>query len=404
MNKIFRLEGIVQHYNWGGNAFIPQLLGKNNTEGKPYAEYWMGAHINAPAWIAHVDQRVPLNDFIKREPVSTLGEAVSVKFGNLPYLLKVLDVKDMLSIQVHPDKQTASREFEAENKKGMAVNAPDRNYKDANHKPELMAALSEFWLLHGFKPVQQLKKTLGEIPELQYLITIFNNGGYEGLYRHVMQLGQSEVNAQLQPLLDRISFAYENGKLSRNQEDFWAARAGRLYTNNGNIDRGLYSIYLFNVVHLKPGQAIFQDAGVPHAYLEGQNMEIMANSDNVLRAGLTSKHIDVEELIRNTKFEATIPNKIEGRKRAGSPEEIYDTPAADFCLSRIIMKESQQFTFDALSVDIYFVLQGEAEITGNDEPIHIKQGESFLAIIGAHPVIRALTDIVCFRASVPQSQ
>ncbi len=263
-----------------------------------------------------------------------LGAYTAGRFGRLPYLLKILDVKDMLSIQVHPSKSYAEQAFLEENKKGIPLNAPDRNYKDDNHKPELMVALSDFWLLHGFKPAALMKRTLQQIPELRFLGPIFDKDGYQGLYKTVMEMEQLDVNAVLQPLLDRILPAYRDGRLSKDREDFWAARAALTFNETGRIDRGIFSVYLFNLVNLRPGEAIFQDAGLPHAYLEGQNVEIMANSDNVLRGGLTPKHIDVPELLKNIRFEATEPNIILGKSVDG-PIAVFQTPAPDFELSRI---------------------------------------------------------------------
>lgn len=155
--RVFKLKGIVQTYSWGGYDFIPQLLGTKNDEKKPYAEYWMGAHSNHPALIENGKGR-PLSEFIAEHPSEVLGTTVEKKFASLPYLLKVLDVRQMLSIQVHPSREAAARSFEAENKKGIPVHAPQRNYKDRNHKPELMVALSDFWLLHGFKSEKDLQK------------------------------------------------------------------------------------------------------------------------------------------------------------------------------------------------------------------------------------------------------
>jgi mannose-6-phosphate isomerase len=150
-SKIFPLEGVIQHYSWGGQRFLPGLLGKINTAGQPYAEYWMGAHENAPSMVVLPDgSRIPLDKFIREQGNVALGEAVSSKFGRLPYLFKILDVHDMLSIQVHPSKKAAELEFAEENSRDVPLKSAGRNYKDDNHKPELMFALSEFWLLHGF--------------------------------------------------------------------------------------------------------------------------------------------------------------------------------------------------------------------------------------------------------------
>ena len=161
--NVFKLKGKIQQYAWGGTAYLPRLLSIPNPENKPFAEYWMGAHDNAPSELEGAEPS-KLNEYIRQQPESTLGAIVAQRFGRLPYLLKILDVKDMLSIQVHPTKKNAELEFAAENGKGIALTAPQRNYKDDNHKPELMLALSEFWLLHGFKPEEELMYTLASVP------------------------------------------------------------------------------------------------------------------------------------------------------------------------------------------------------------------------------------------------
>src|SRR5258708_32329491 len=178
-----------------------------------------------------------------------------------------------------------------------------------------------------------------------------------------MELPQSSVNEALQPLLDRIVPAYRDGRLSRNEEHFWAARAAATYNEPGRIDRGIFSIYLFNLLNLHPGEAIFQDAGLPHAYLEGQNVEIMANSDNVLRGGLTPKHVDVPELLKHVKFEATHPRIISDDQTGNAqpivagPITTYRTPAPDFELSKIALLQNEQVEILAHSVEIFIVLE-----------------------------------------------
>lgn len=404
-DKVFKLKGKVQHYAWGGHSFLPRLLAIPNPEDKPFAEYWMGAHDNAPSELVvesgSTSLTVPLNTYIKEWPEATLGSYVAERFGRLPYLLKILDVKDMLSIQVHPTKKNAELEFAAENKKGVALNAPDRNYKDDNHKPELMLALSEFWLLHGFKPADALEKTLQAVPELAFLAPVFKKEGYQGLYKAVMELPQSSVNEALQPLLDRIVPAYRDGRLSRNEEHFWAARAAATYNEPGRIDRGIFSIYLFNLLNLHPGEAIFQDAGLPHAYLEGQNVEIMANSDNVLRGGLTPKHVDVPELLKHIKFEATHPRIIFENNVPGTITP-YKTPAPDFELSKIGLLQNEQVNILAHSVEIFIVLEGEVVVEENSGNVfHRKIGEVFLAFDQGKLELRAPQNAVIYRASVP---
>jgi len=401
--KIFKLRGRVQHYTWGGMDFIPALLHLPNTDKKPFAEYWMGAHDNVPAEVILPDgSQQPLNAFVKQDAATALGAAVHQRFGRLPYLLKVLDVKDMLSIQVHPTKKAAESAFAAENMKGTPLTAPNRNYKDDNHKPELMLALSDFWLLHGFKSPQALVTILMQTPELQFLVPLFDNKNYHALYETVMTMDQQEVDERLQPLLDRIVPLYEKGFLNRSQEDFWAARAAKTFCEPNKLDRGIFSVYLFNLVNLKPGEAIFQDAGIPHAYLEGQNMEIMANSDNVLRGGLTNKHIDVPELMHHTKFEEVIPDILKGTAGAVPGETIFPTPAADFELRRLVLQPGAPVSLTATTAEIFFVYEGAVKAADGNNEISLNKGEAMLTTAGAAFALQATQDAVVFRATVPQ--
>lgn len=401
-SKIFKLKGKVQHYAWGGSDFIPALLHQSNSAHQPFAEYWMGAHDNVPSEVILSNGTTqPLNEFIKNNAVDTLGAAVQSRFGRLPYLFKVLDVKDMLSIQVHPSKEAAVTAFDAENRKGTALNAPDRNYKDDNHKPELMLALSDFWLLHGFKAPDLLTKLLLETPELQFLIPVFDGKHYEQLYETVMLMPQQEVNERLQHLIERIVPLYEKGALDRSQEDFWAARAYQTFCKPDHLDRGIFSIYFFNLVNLKPGEAVFQDAGIPHAYLEGQNMELMANSDNVLRGGLTNKHIDVTELMHHIKFLPVIPDILKGTAGSVAGEDAFPTPAADFELRRLTIAAGQHLTLTTATTDIFFVYSGTVQITDGVTELSLTSGEPFLAVAGAQFSVQAGDAAAVFRATVP---
>lgn len=399
--KISKLQGKVQPYTWGGSQFIPALLQQQNPDNKPFAEYWMGAHDNAPAVVTGIDgQQQPLNALLAANP-ALLGKKVQAEFGKLPYLFKVLDVKDMLSIQVHPEKKAAIADFAAENARGVALNAPHRNYKDDNHKPELMYALSEFWLLHGFKTADKLTAVLEATPELRFLLPVFGAGDYATLYKKVMEMDQQAVNTHLQPLIDRILPQYEKGALTRTQEDFWAARAFNTFCEPGRIDRGIFSIYFFNVVNLHPGEAIFQDAGILHAYLEGQNMEIMANSDNVLRGGLTNKHVDVQELMKHVVFEPIVPTVINGVAGPAAGEEIYVTPVNDFELHRISLAAGSNTTVTATTADIFFVYKGDVQAHAGENSVGLQQGEAMLAAAGTAVTISTLKGTEVFVATVP---
>jgi len=382
MQKIFKIKGKVQHYAWGGNSYIPSLLQTNNTANKPFAEYWLGTHVLAPSTLQ--DSNVPVT--------SVLGKS------KLSYLLKILDVKDMLSIQVHPSKEVAEKMFAEENQNGIPVDAPNRNYRDDNHKPELVVALGEFWLLHGFKPVKKLKEVLRSVPELNFLEDVFADGNYEALYREVMEMPQEKVNSHLQPLLDRIIPKYEKNQLNKTSEDFWAARAAKTYNNKGNIDRGIFSIYFFNVVELKKGDGVFQAAGVPHAYLEGQNVEIMSNSDNVLRGGLTQKHIDVPELMKHVKFEPVEPQILHPAENDGG-ERIYETPVEDFKLSSFTVKKSGTAVFSTEVADIILQIVGKSTLSDGSDEINLSSGEAAMVLPGAQVQLTASEDSLVFRAT-----
>jgi mannose-6-phosphate isomerase len=396
--KIARLKGKVQHYAWGGTEYIPRLLGMQ-ANGQPFAEYWLGAHQSAPAEIIDEEGNISLPELIATDPARIIGEDVNKSFGRLPYLLKVLDVKDMLSIQVHPSKLAAEREFARENQQGIALTDSRRNYKDDNHKPELLVALDDFWLLHGFKAHDQLIAMLQTVPELQGFVPMFEEGGYETLYRHLMQLPQEQVNQVLQPLLDRIIPQYQAGSLNRSQEDFWAARAALTFSRGNNIDRGIFSIYLLNLVQLQKGEAVFQDAGILHAYLEGPNVEIMANSDNVLRGGLTPKNIDIEELMKHVIFEPVDPWIIQGTMEKG--QRVYKTPAHDFELSSFELPGGQENSFETATADIILLVNGLLQLECGGETLALKTGESAVILPGQPVNMRSLDDALLFRASVP---
>jgi mannose-6-phosphate isomerase len=393
---IFPLKGAVQHYTWGGFQFLPQLL-QQSEDGRPWAEYWLGAHPNHPALVMLPQGPQPLHQFIGKAPEAVLGASIAQHFGRLPYLLKVLDVRQMLSIQVHPDKRSAAAGFERENRLGIAVSAPNRNYKDDNHKPELMVALSDFWLLHGFKSERQLKDCLATIPEFDFLIQAFEDQGYEGLYQMVMTMPQEAVNRVLAPIIQRILPLYANGELPKSSEDFWAARAADTFCKEGQYDRGIFSIYLFNLLHLKQGEGVYQPAQMPHAYLEGQNVELMANSDNVLRAGLTDKHIDVSELLKHVRFEATVPTVL-GAHAVVQEELSFTVPAPEFALYQYRLEE-RSASFLASGAEIVLVTEGAIRLTGSGNQIDLRKGEAALITAGVDCEMTPLQPADVFRAA-----
>ena len=401
MDLIAQLTGTVKHYEWGGHSFIPSLLNLPNEEQIPFAEYWLGVHPLAECKLVMSDGYFRLlRDYFGTASPTAMGEYVAKRFGTMPYLLKALDVRDMLSIQVHPSKTNVIKDFAEEIELGVPLDSPQRNYKDNNHKPELMVAMGEFWLLHGFKPEEEIRKTLREVPELNFLLPVFNQLGHKGLYKTFMELPQEKVNEHLQPLVDRIIPLYKEGKLNREQADYWAAKAMLRFSAAGMIDRGIFSIYIFNLVKLQRGEAIFQDSGVPHAYLEGQNVEIMASSDNVLRGGLTLKPINVPELLKHVTFEATYPQILKGENK--NDELVYKTPAPDFELSSFRLNKGNKVNFTSRTAEVLLLVEGDILLNDKNNSVALKKGQpSALVLAGNEVQVTANEPSWFFKAGVP---
>lgn len=376
-SKIYKLTGKIQNYAWGGYTYIPNLLHQQNIDNKPCAEYWMGAHPSAPSILQN--EGINLYDAIKNDPINILTENIYNTFGELPYLYKILDVNEMLSIQVHPSKTDAARGFEREEAAGIPINAPNRNYKDNNHKPEVMIALGEFWLLHGFMQLEAIENRLQEVKEFNVLLPIFKKQGLKELYKFLMEMSQEDVDTMLVDLVKREMRRKLNGELNKAMPGWWASKLFKETDEVANVDRGVFSIYLFNILGLQKGEGIFQAAGVPHAYLEGQNVELMANSDNVLRGGLTPKHIDVPELMKHTLFEPIIPNIMKG-ENFGTNEKKYPCPVPDFAISKIELAAGQTYTALSTSPEIYIATEGGAIVNGTNINTTIKKGECFLVL------------------------
>ena len=355
MQTAYKLHGVHRHYDWGGTQFIPQLMQLKNDQNKPFAEYWMGAHLSAPA-IIDTDQygSIPLDQLLEKDK----------SFGSLPYLYKILDVASMLSIQVHPDKASAAIGFEKEEKAGISIDASNRNYKDKNHKPEVMVALSDFWLLHGFLAPALLQKRLEDFKPLNVLVKEFANDDYKNLYQHFMQLDTAASDAILKPLLEEAMASVKNGSVDKMHPHWWANKYYNGVVPTENIDKGIFSIYILNIVYIPKNQGIFQGAGLLHAYLEGQNIELMANSDNVLRGGLTPKHVDINELIQHVQFKPTYPAVMEGTS-INVNEVNYPCPVTDFGLSKIAIKAGESYTIHTQSIEMLLVMEGQMEINGH---------------------------------------
>ena len=411
-----RLRGAVRHYEWGGYELIASLTGASNPGRRPFAELWLGAHRSAPALVETASGALPLEEFIAARPAEILGPAAAARYGGrLPYLLKVLEAQKMLSIQAHPSRRQAEEGFLRENRAGVAPGAPERNYKDPNHKPEVHVALTEFWMLHGFRPLEEIARTLREAPELASVMPDFGarlpscgaaptprRDLLRELYTRVMTMPQEDVNRILDPLIARLE---RGAPPARNTPHFWMLRAAREFPRpGGGRDRGLFSIYLLNLVRLAPGEGTYQPAGVLHAYLEGANVELMASSDNVLRGGLTPKHIDVDELLRTVSFESGAAEVLKGC--AVSPSEtVYRTPAAEFELSRIDLVPGRVHRGAAVEgPDTVLLLEGTALLDAGGRRLSLQRGNAVFVPHGRAYSLAAETGCaLLFKASLPAS-
>ncbi|MFG2356500.1 mannose-6-phosphate isomerase, class I [Streptomyces sp. NPDC048521] len=323
-----RLDNTIRPYAWGSPTAIPHLLGVEPT-GEPQAEMWMGAHPGAPSRTA----RGTLVEVIEADPEQELGARAVARFGpHLPFLLKILAAGAPLSLQVHPNLEQAKEGYADEERRGIPLDAPHRNYKDANHKPELICALTEFDGLCGFRDPARAADLLDGL-------------GVGSLKPYVDLLHAHPEDAALREVLTAILTA-DPEEMARTVAEATTActRLGGDYAPYADIahhypgDPGVIAAMLLNHVRLQPGEALFLGAGIPHAYLNGLGVEIMANSDNVLRCGLTPKHVDVPELLRIVRFTASDPGVL---RPEASPdgEEVYETPIDEFRLSRYVLPQ-----------------------------------------------------------------
>lgn len=397
MQNIFPLQGTLMHYDWGGKDFIPKLLDLSNTSHQPFAEYWLGAHPKSSAQIIKGADRPTLKDAIQADSVHFLGKNLHERGEGLPFLLKVLDVASILSIQVHPTKEQAITGFDKEEAAGIPLDASFRNYKDRNHKPEMLVALSEFWLLHGFQTNEQILRQLEDVPEFNRLIGLYVKDGLSAVYRLVMEMSDEDAYHWLLPLVKRELRKKREGQLNRSEPGWWVTRLFNQEENIQKIDKALFSIYIMNIVCLQPMESLFQGAGQPHAYMEGQCVELMSNSDNVLRAGLTNKHIDVPELIRLTRFEPTLPQIIRGSKEQ-SYESIYRAPVEDFSIATLSLVPGSIYQHTATSPEILLIIAGSVCLDGQQ---NYKTGDALYVCPETTYELTATENATLFRAFVP---
>lgn len=399
---MFKLINTIQNYAWGSKTALTELFNIENPNKQPMAELWMGAHPkSSSAIVLKNGQSQVLRDYLASDLVSHLGKDAAEQFGELPFLFKVLCAAEPLSIQVHPNKQNAEAGFLRENQLGIALDSPQRNYKDPNHKPELVYALTPYLAMNAFRTLEDSAALLSQLVDVHPAIADFVNAPTTEqlaiLFEQLLRLEGEQKSAAITKLLavtEQMLSPSSLSNLSPSHQLTWQAVKwiATIYPN----DSGLFAPLILNIVQLQPGEAMFLYAQTPHAYLNGTGLEIMANSDNVLRAGLTPKFIDLPELMDNLEF---IPHAedslltvndlnapITHRNVSGdSKHEYFTVPVNDFAFSvHELIGPNSIISLNQPSAAILFCIEGElevsqkSEVTGEDQQnkISLKPGES----------------------------
>ncbi|MGR6779823.1 mannose-6-phosphate isomerase, class I [Moritella viscosa] len=367
----FRMHNIIQNYAWGSTTSIESLFGIANPEGKHQAEIWMGAHPNGCSQINVAGKITCLKAFIETDRATIVGEATDKQFGELPYLFKVLAAENALSIQVHPSKAQAEIGFSKEEEASIPLSASHRNFKDPNHKPELVYALTPYQAMNGFREFAEIISLFRALDasELHSLvIALENNQNEAGLgqfFEAMLSLQRETKDTAVKTLL--VYAERHKG------DPLFALILALAEQYPGDI--GLFSPLMLNVLTLQPGEAMFLDACTPHAYIKGTGLEIMANSDNVLRAGLTPKHMDIAELVASTRF---IPTQADTLLLAPEQSEgglHYPIPVPDFKFS--VYQNQRSIKLTTTSAEILLALDASLTVHHcNGETLTIDKGES----------------------------
>ncbi|ESN54287.1 mannose-6-phosphate isomerase [Enterobacter sp. MGH 16] len=374
-----KLINSVQNYAWGSKTALTDLYGIANPNNLPMAELWMGAHPKSSSKIEDASgQARSLRDVIDGDKAALLGDKVAQRFGELPFLFKVLCADQPLSIQVHPNKQASEIGFAKENAAGIPLDAAERNYKDPNHKPELVFALTPFLAMNAFREFSEIISLLQPVAGANNAIAHFlENPNAEAL----SQLFASLLNMQGEEKSHAL--AVLKAALESQQGEPWETI--RLIAQFYPDDSGLFSPLLLNVVKLNPGEAMFLFAETPHAYLQGVALEVMANSDNVLRAGLTPKYIDIPELVANVKFVAKPAAELLTQPVKNGAELDFPIPVEDFAFSLHDLSQTET-TIAQESAAILFCVEGEATLHKGEQRLVLKPGESAFVAANESPV------------------
>jgi mannose-6-phosphate isomerase len=380
---IERLTGVTQPYAWGSLTAIPEFLGKEPT-GRPQAELWFGAHPLAPSTV----EGEPLDKVVAHDPVSVVGRASVETFGpRLPFLLKVIAAAQPLSLQAHPSREQAEAGFAREQAAGIPRDAPNRTYRDGWPKPEVLCAMVQTEALCGFRE-----------PHATY--ELFQKLGVGNALELVKPLADAEVPAKerlatvfgrlLRLLPDQRSVITEvvQAAEARNQPNDLAsfARTARELGQHYPGDPGVLAALLMNRVTLQPGDALYMPAGNLHAYLSGGGVEIMANSDNVMRGGLTPKYVNVEELLAILDFTPGFPGFITPVEESPGIWR-YPTPAPEFALWRIEAREEPVAVPAGTAGRIVLVTDGELRVKSARQEVALVRGEAVLLTAGEEAAV-----------------
>ncbi len=386
-----RLDNPVRHYAWGSADFIPDLLERTNPHRKPHAELWIGAHPSAPSMADLEGETIDLNALLSRHFEDAVGRPASAGDRTLPFLFKVLAADKPLSIQAHPDREQARAGFAREDAAGIPRDAPERNYRDPHHKPELVVALDDFWALEGFRDPLDIASDLERlgVSVLDDVVAALRET--EGLRRGFERL-MTRPAAVAARALGELRAGLP--RLSPQPRRF----AEQLLTEHPH-DVGVFSIVFLNLVHLRPFEGLFVPARRLHAYLRGAALEIMASSDNVLRGGLTPKHVDVPELLGTLAFHPTAPQRIRPIRRG--PRWEYPTPAVEFRLSRLDLTGDRVVDAPRTGLEIVLCTAGAATLRGaNGDPLHLRRGQTVL-IPATTPSVTYEGDATLWLAAIP---
>lgn len=378
MDGIQVLRNSIQNYAWGSKSFIPELTGEFAPENVPQAELWMGAHPKAPSLVWHNGEWAPLPRLIREDPEGILGKSTAKKFSNsLPFLFKVLAAEKPLSIQAHPNRDQARHGFSRENSQGIPLNAPHRNYKDDNHKPEIICALTPFWALIGFREMEKIVALANRLRTSSFRDRVMDSRGqtnHESLRRLFTGLVTMDRDDQRRMVAEVVESCEEYAGADKAFD--WTVELNRVYPG----DTGVLSPLIMEIVRLEPGEALYISSGQLHSYLEGAGIELMANSDNVLRGGLTPKNIDISELLEILDFSAN-DRRLLNPEVGVNNEKLYRSPAEEFVLSAISLDEGAVFVSpNERSVEIMICTEGKARINDSDrrEDLSLSKGTSII--------------------------